>query len=247
MKLKIKKYLSIFVCVAFLVSLVNINMNIVKTQPATIIHAITLSGDIFEDIGSDTYKNGLLADSDSDDWDPWNNPGGTEDNGAFDAPQEGLVGVKVYLDDNPTPIATTGAGGAWSTPAISTFYGKHYLTFKKDGYVTKTRNIDIYSPTIDVNATFLERADAVIGRVTDTDGNPIAGARVIAYPRGTTSPWALTSAVPDAFSTGAGDTDHIIEAFTDKFGNYVLKGLEQGNYEIRVTKEEYSPQFKTIY
>ena len=149
MKLKIKKYLSIFVCVAFLVSLININMNTVKTQPTSIIHAITFSGDIFEDIGSDTYKNGLLADSDADDWDPWNNPTGTEDNGAFDA-NEGLGGVDVYLDDNPTPIATTNAAGHW-TAALSTFYGKHYLTFKKDGYVTKTRNIDIYSPTIDVH------------------------------------------------------------------------------------------------
>ncbi|MCK4433428.1 MAG: carboxypeptidase regulatory-like domain-containing protein, partial [Methanomicrobia archaeon] len=273
MKLEIKKYMSIFVCVAFLLSVISINnIDTVKAQPAVLVGPVTLSGRIFEDIGADSYfdgvttfynfKNGLNADTDADDWDPWFNPGGTEDNGQYDAPvpltnDEGLVGVDVYFDNNPVPIATTVAGGAWVPAApITTFLGKHYLTFRMDGYVTKTRNIDIYASPIDVNATFLERADAVIGRVTDTSGTPIIGARVIAYPRGTTTWLPIAgNAVGDAFSTAppfpdgtpCSDGTHTIEGFTDRFGNYVLKGLQKGNYEIRVTREEYSPQFKTIY
>jgi len=267
MKLGIKKYMSIFVCAAFLLSMVSINIDTVKAQPATLLSSFTLSGGIFEDIGADSYtpdggatwfynfKNGLNADTDADDWDPWVNTSGTEDNGQYDAPNpgvndEGLQGVSIYFDDNPTPIATTGAGGVWVSAAINTFQGKHYLTFKMDGYVTKTRNLDMYIPgggrIDDVNAS-LERADAVIGRVTDTSGAPIVGARVIAYPRGETDFNNLDKAVKDAYSGGAGDKYHIIEGFTDKFGNYVLKGIKKGNYEIRVTREEYSPQFKTIY
>ncbi|MCK4636685.1 MAG: carboxypeptidase regulatory-like domain-containing protein, partial [Methanomicrobia archaeon] len=254
MKLEIKKYMSICVCVAFLLSVISINnIDTVKAQPAALmIPAFSINGSIFEDIGGDTYKNGLLFDGiidPNDDWDPWFNPAGTEDDGSFLVPNEALVGVSVYFDDNPVPIATTMApNGAWAAGPFATFFGKHYLTFRMDGYVTKTRNIDIYAPGFDCNGTFLERADAVIGRVTDTSGAPIIGARVIAYPRGTTAPWALASAVHDAFlPPGPPDGQHIIEGFTDRFGNYVLKGLQKGNYEIRVTREEYSPQFKTIY
>lgn len=247
MKLGIKKYMSIFVCAAFLLSVISVNnIDTVKAQPTSLLVSLSINGSIFEDIGRDTYKNGLNMDTDFDDWDPWYNPTGTEDDGSFLSPNEGLVGVSVYLDDNPIPIATTTApNGFWSAGPFSTFFGKHYLTFKKDGYVTKTRNIDVYAAGIDCNPMFLERADAIIGRVTDTSGAPIIGARVIAYPRGTTN-WILTNAVHDAFAPGP-DGLHIIEGFTDKFGNYVLKGLQKGNYEIRVTREEYSPQFKTIY
>ncbi len=244
MKIELKQYLGFLICVALVLSIVNINIDEAESQPSGITGSVSFSGTIFEDIGTDTYKNGLNADTDGDDWDRWNNPGGTEDNGALDG-GEGLTGVDVYLDDRPTPIATTGVGGTWSAPGMSTFAGKHYLTFKKDGYVTKTRNIDVYSSPVDLNATALERADAIIGRVTDSSGNPITGARVVAYPRNPPN-WALTQAVHDAFAPGP-DGQHIIEGFTDKFGNYVLKGLPKGNYDIRVTKEEYASKFKTIY
>ncbi|RLG01231.1 hypothetical protein DRN58_02160, partial [Thermococci archaeon] len=167
MKLGIKKYFSIFVSIAFLVSMVSINIenntikiksNIVEAAPTDIRSAANLDLTnklFFEDIGTDTYKNGLVLDDDTDDWDPWIDPTGTflrEDDGAMQG-AEALTGVEVYLDNK---LSTDIAGSVTSTWA-----GKHYLTFVKDGYVTKTRNIDIYSTPIDVNATFLERADAV--------------------------------------------------------------------------------------
>jgi len=55
MKLGIKRYMSIFVCAAFLLSIVSINIDTVKTQPAGVmIPAFTINGSIFEDIGRDT-------------------------------------------------------------------------------------------------------------------------------------------------------------------------------------------------
>ncbi|MEA1993171.1 MAG: carboxypeptidase-like regulatory domain-containing protein, partial [Euryarchaeota archaeon] len=229
----LKRYASLLVCAALVLSMVSINIDTVESQPDDLDVDVDFDGTIFEDIGADQQKNGLTGDNDSDDWDPWNNPTGDEDNGTFES-AEGLEDVDVYLDEGTSSIDTTDGSGSWTALNEPTFQGKHYLTFKKDGYVTKTRNIDIYAGTVDLNATFMERADAVIGRVTDTGGNPVAGARVVAYVEGGSTP------EEDAFS-------RTIEAFTDKFGNYVLKGLTIGNYDIEVTKEEYFDKTKTTY
>ncbi|MHC1609690.1 MAG: carboxypeptidase regulatory-like domain-containing protein, partial [Candidatus Methanofastidiosia archaeon] len=204
----VKKGFSLFIGAVILLSLVYINVQ--PTRAASIIDGSS------DAVWFDLNGNGIY------------NPG------------EGIDGIDVYLDNSGLIGATTAAGGSFSNVFLGVapgslldWDGLHYLTFKAEGFLTVTYNVDNSSGALSLTAGSVQMilADSIYGRVTGTDGKPLAGIKVEVLN------YVTHAVINDVLGVPA-------TTRTDQFGNYVFSGISSGTYDIRASKEEYMDQVK---
>lgn len=147
-------------------------------------------------------------------------------NGIFDGIDIALQGANVYLDDVFNQV--TDAFGNYS---LSAPYGNHWVTVKLTGFYNQTKNVFASSASNAILNFGLIMADSITGRVIKADGTPIVGAYITAFPFG-------TQVVPATDVLGGPAV-----TVTDLFGNYVLKGLPPGIYDIRMRKQEFEERW----
>ncbi|HHN81607.1 MAG TPA: hypothetical protein ENN11_03185 [Methanomicrobia archaeon] len=207
MKEKMKKGMSLFIGAIILLSLVYIN-----AEPAEAANAITGNeGAVWFDLnGNDEFNAG-----------------------------EGIDDIGVYLDNAGSAGATTAADGSFldvfsGSPVGLDWDGLHYLTFKADGFLTVSYNVDNSGGTLALAGGTVEMhlQDSIYGRVVDTSGSPVAGVKVEALDH-----------VTHALATDVLGDDAVVR--TDQFGNFVFKGLPADTYDIRTSKDQYVSQVKT--
>jgi len=152
---------------------------------------------------------------------------------------EGIPGIDIYLDNSGIVSATTDANGSFPDifatvdPQLD-WDGDHYLTFKADGFKTVTYNVSNLAGATALAGGSVKMLlqESIYGKVVGNDGKPLAGIKVEALVYGTGTV-ALDVLGEDAVAT------------TDQYGNYVLKGLAAGTYDIRASKGEYVAQLLT--
>ncbi|MAE67149.1 MAG: hypothetical protein CMJ18_23050 [Phycisphaeraceae bacterium] len=121
------------------------------------------------------------------------------------------------------------AEGRFSSGRTPLDPGRGYrIEVTADDYATGV--IPLYVPSIHPrNAPVriqLRSGAALAGRITDAQGDPVAGA--IVAPR-------------ETFPTGPGDPDHGPQTFTDRNGRYLLAGLRIGPVDIEARHPDYLP------
>lgn len=152
---------------------------------------------------------------------------------------EGIPGIDIYLDNSGIVSATTAADGSFSDIFASVdplldWDGDHYLTFKADGFKTVTYNVSNLAGATALAGGSVKMLlqESIYGKVVGNDGKPLAGIKVEALVYGT------GTVAQDVLAVDA-------VAITDQYGNYVLKGLAAGTYDIRASKGEYVAQLLT--
>jgi hypothetical protein len=124
--------------------------------------------------------------------------------------------IVIYTDATPLPAIFTDAQGSFASAPMGA--GRYRLTASKSGYAPTTiPRIDPASPGgVDVR---LERSASISGRVSDSNGEPVAGA-------------AILVGIPRA----AGSPTMVKTLATNDLGEYRAGGLAPGAYVVAVNQ-----------
>jgi hypothetical protein len=228
-----KKSITLVVCFILLASLGNMvtfsGKGVLFQRAEVKAHATPLTGYVYWDQNMNQILEGTeppaFYDADFD--------------GSFDANE----GAYMFFD-NSYDSQSQAVNGAYS---ISAPIGNHWVTVRLPGWQVQTKNIsigDTMHPNDPLNFGLVP-FDSIIGRVTKPDGTGVVGVHIFAYPFGK-SPVDPNDPLNDGRNQASPNNPDgwRAEAITDLFGNYVIKGLPPGSYDVLAYRREYVQQWK---
>jgi hypothetical protein len=122
--------------------------------------------------------------------------------------------------------------------------GSHRITIEAEGYVKETAEVDVELGATTSITISLQPGAAIAGRIVDATGEPMEGVRVSVSRPGEEPEPQHQSSINISFSTGSGGVIELGNSGirTDEKGNFLVDGIEAGDWQVRATKSGHETQ-----